>query len=266
MQFIEFPRWALYLEYSNSADGGARNGPVEAWTNDGQEIELSVGFYYTLRKEGIQSMFFNHKQFNWENIVEDVGASALREVATRYTAGAFFTQRNVIQDAMVAELRSQLQDAYAIEVELVQFNFLAVRIPSDFEDAVEARVVVAQQVQTIAGPQRQSNLTQAEITFIGADADRQRRTVFAQAEAEALLVRARATADTLLSFATARGEALRNLTLALGWRDNSTSPTAAQQQATAKLLLRYLWYKTVQADPASGTQLFVNFPQSVLQV
>ncbi len=256
----------MYLEYSNSAEGGSRNGPVEAWTNDGQEIELSVGFYYLLEKDGIHDLFFNHAEHNWVLVIEDVGASALREVATRYTAGDFFTRRNEIQAAMVTELRSQLDAAYKLSVNVLQFNFLGVNIPDAFENAVEARVVVAQQVQTIAGPQRQSNLTSAEITYIGADADRQRRTVFAQAQAEARLIRARATANTLLSFATARGEALRNLTLALGWRDNSTSPTIAERQATAQLLLRYLWYKSVQADADAGTDLFLNFPQSVLQV
>jgi len=239
---------------------------VEAWTNDGQEIELSVGFYYELNKDGIEELYFNHAQYNWGPIIEDVGASALRDVSTRYIAGDFFTKRNEIQDAMLVELRARLDAAFAISVQVIQFNFLDVRIPAAFEDAVEARVVVAQQVQTIAGPFRQSNLTAAEITYIGQDADRQRRSVFADAEADALLIRARATANTLLSFASARGAALQNLSLALGWRDNSTTPTQAERQATTQLLLRYLWYKTVQANPDTSTELFINFPSSVLQV
>lgn len=39
-RFIKFPKKPQYVEFSDSADGGVQNGPVAAWSNDGQEIEV----------------------------------------------------------------------------------------------------------------------------------------------------------------------------------------------------------------------------------
>lgn len=260
-RFINFPRNSLYLEFSDSSTGGARNGAVEAWTNDGQNIKLSVSFYYRLQKGGIEDLYFAYNEEGWKPVIEDIAAEAFREVSTQFTAEDFFTQRNRISEQMQTQLVARLDGAFKISADVLQFNFLEVEIPSQFEAAVESRVIVSQEVQTIAGPQRQTALTGAEIQWISANATRARRIIFAEAQRQAAVTRARASAGALSTYSDARGKALAELAETLGW-SNSTAPLPRED--TVARLLRYQWYKVVQQGGSAATDLLVNYPKAVL--
>lgn len=90
--FYKYPRVLTYVEFSG-------NSVLDVWSADGQAVLVEVSFYYKLRGDQIHNIFYTYGS-NIDEVVRDMAAETVRDVATNYNTLEFFTNRSSIDQSM----------------------------------------------------------------------------------------------------------------------------------------------------------------------
>jgi len=133
-EFIRFPRRLIYLEFSDSSDGGRDLRPLRAWSRDGQEVDLDVGVYIRLPQESVLSIYRNFRE-GWRPVLQDITVNAVRDTATEFNTISFFEARQAI-DARIKQLLNARMEERMPGVSVAQLHMLEIRVPDAFETAV----------------------------------------------------------------------------------------------------------------------------------
>lgn len=74
----QFPRKLQYVEFSSSSEGGSRNTVVNAWSRDGQEILLEMGFYFQVVPDTLATLFYEYTEDGYLPVIEDIATNTFR--------------------------------------------------------------------------------------------------------------------------------------------------------------------------------------------
>ena len=74
----QFPRKLQYVEFSSSSEGGSRNTVVNAWSRDGQEILLEMGFYFQVVPDTLAALFYEYTEDGYLPVIEDIATNTFR--------------------------------------------------------------------------------------------------------------------------------------------------------------------------------------------
>ena len=183
--FIKYPRNLQYSEFSNSGDSAkasavcdtaagcleqtanlaytaqrmfehyhlppactAYTPQVSAWSSDGQEILLEIGFYYRLPRDNLVNLYLEiggtdngHDDVvnKLDHLVLNIAAETFKHVSTKFETRQFFTERLAVKESMHQELVTRLE---AFKVTVPRFQLLDIDVPASFASAVEGMCTV----------------------------------------------------------------------------------------------------------------------------
>lgn len=273
----------IYIEFSNSADGGRNLRPLRAWSRDGQEVDLDIGMYFRIPQTSVLPVYRRHRD-GWRAVLQDVAVNAIRDTATEFDTIAFFEARQAI-DERIKELIDERVDAQLPGVTVAQLHMLEIRVPTRFEEAVREKVI--RNVERVALTfRRNSTLERQKIREIDAVAARRVAEINSNTTKRATILRAGAAARAQLDFANNRANILRTVAARLGFAHEGGVPVPLGSEPSAAMnvsmpeTLQFLYSEVTrgqrtafsvsngQVDSATSSapkHLVVNFPEVVIR-
>ena len=209
---------------------------LEMWTADGQWVTLEASFMYKLVWDELP-LLYSKLRFDYEATLIRMATDALKGVSTTFETVAFFSRRGEIREAMFEEVRRVLRE---LHVEVVAFQLRQVSVSSQWEAAIEAKLLSAQLRRTVEFHQLTAAIS-ADIAVVLADADTTVAIEQATASTAAQQLVATFAALVGLNVTRAEGMALQGLRQRLG-----LSEAQLLQYATVRRLV------APSGVPASG--------------
>ena len=209
---------------------------LEMWTADGQWVTIEASFMYRLVRDELP-LLYSKLRFDYEPSLIRMATATVKGVSTSFETVAFFSRRGEIRQAMFDEVRSVLRE---LHVEVVAFQLRKVSVSSEWEKAIEAKLLSAQLRRTVEHHQLTAALN-ADIDVVLADADASVAVEQAEAATAAQQHIATFAALVALNVTRAEGAALQDLRQRLG-----LSEAQLLQYATARRLV------APSGVPASG--------------
>lgn len=249
--FVTYPANLQYIEFSSSSDGGLNNHVVNAWTKDGQEIFVEVGFYYQIIKEKLPELYYLYGE-DYRPVIENIATNVFRDVSTRYDTIQFFTQRDAINNVMHAALDARLRET--VYVAVPRFNLLSLDMPDTFETAIVDKVIKEQDKKTLEFKQVSGVITE-ETKLEQAKASKAIIILQANSTAQGTLIVKKAEADAFEALQTGAAALRKTLAAELGL--TSGSPTQYDE------LMHYMWLDIVRGQ-AANSKLVFNVPNMLL--
>lgn len=249
--FVTYPANLQYIEFSNSAEGGARNKKINLWTKDGQEVFAEIGFYYQIIRSELSTLYYLYGE-EYISVIEDIATNTFRDVSTRYDTIQFFTQRDAINNVMHAALDARLRETVMVTVP--RFNLLSLDMPDRFETAIVDKVIKEQEKKTLEF-QQVSGVIVEETKLEQAKANKAITILQANSTAQGTLIVAKAKADAFLSLQTGAASLRKTLATELGL--TSGSPVQYDE------LMHYMWLDVVRGQ-AGNSKLVFNVPNMLL--
>jgi len=250
-RFIHFPSNLITLSYGNRTYSGrddqteirARTGAdssAGAASSGGQPVSFSISFQYQLAKTDIPRVY-NQFGTQWDIQYLRFAQQAITNVAQEFTPRAFWTERHVVERAMLLAVNSSLyENGFATVFEL---QLRAVGFQSSYEQTIiniqlqeQLRVTKSYQLE-VTKVVKQVDLMQSEtdagVTEINAEAARERAVIEGEANAQALQLEQ-----------NARSTMYKRLRDHLGW--------------SADNFLQYVKMKALNAQPDNNVVVGVN--------
>jgi len=198
-EFLRFPANRLTLSFGNNSrdDRGeipARTGPGEFDTESGgQPMTLSISFQYQLDKEKIPQIYETFG-INWETSYLRFAQQAVTDAAQQFTPSSFWMRRSDVERAILRSVNTSLFRQGFAQCKRLQLR--AVGFKPSYEATItniqmqsQLRVTKEYQ-QEVTRVEKQVDLmaseTQATVTRIGAEAQRESSIIINQANANAL--------------------------------------------------------------------------------
>lgn len=228
--FVKFPSTLVVAEF-------AGNDVLSAWSQEGQEVFLEVGFYYRLDRGKLVDIY---KRYNdaYHNRMLQIAKRVIKQVTIQFTAIQFFSNRTLIGERMNRDLRVSLASEDMI---LELFALRAVDIPDAFEDKVEDKVVTLQTANT-ASYRKDTAIARAANSVQEGNGYAAINKTLAEANARALLTVETARAEGMQLLATAEADAYEQLSSILG--------------LSAGPFLKYRWAQLLASlESRTGTDL-----------
>jgi len=207
--FIKFPSTLIAAEF----DGGDN---LTAWSAEGQEVYLEVGFYYRLDRSFLIDIYKRYDD-QYNNRMLQIAKRVIKQVTIQYTAIQFFSDRTIIGERMNRDLRTSLADENMI---LELFALRSVDIPDAFEAKVQDKVVTLQTAKTASYRKDTAIARAANDVQEGYGYAVINRTL-AEANARALLTVETAHAEGIKLLAAAEANAYQQLSSVLGLSSTS---------------------------------------------
>lgn len=229
--FIKFPSTVIAVKFS--ADEG-QSLPVRSY--DGLLIKLDISFEYNLIQTELPALYLKFKD-QFDDPISKVAREAVRVAASQFQATDFFSGRNNVSVAMFNELQSRLQNFHC---RLNSYQLLNIKLPTQFDNAIQQTEVTRQQIATAQQQQGQALIeaaTQVEVsiqqaTVIKTKADTEANALITQGNAEVAAITARAN-NLVAGYETVQ--------------NYSSSPFTASQ------LLAYHWVQSLASTAATLT-------------
>jgi hypothetical protein len=209
---------------------------LEMWTADGQWVTIEASFMYRLVRDELP-LLYSKLRFDYEPSLIRMATDTLKGVSTSFETVAFFSRRGEIRQAMFDAVRRVLRE---LHVEVVAFQLRKVSVSSEWEAAIEAKLLSAQLRRTVDHHLLTAAIS-ADIEVVLADADATVAVEQAEAATAAQQHIATFAALVALNVTRAEGAALQDLRQRLG-----LSEAQLLQYATARRLV------APSGVPASG--------------
>jgi len=251
--FIKYPSNWVYMEFSSQAN--AAYDEVGVWTRDRQEITIEFGFYYQLDPEHLIDLHYKYGK-KYVSVIKDISLNAVRDITTLYETADFFTDRNIINLAMHAEIAERLGETLWARVP--DFNFLRVSVPPSFAAAVLNKVITVQLKSTLEFTQVEQTV-RANTNVLVATYEQFVTTQLALFQANATITTQKAAADAFYSVTVAKAGLVKDLASKLSFV-NPPAPITGLVATNTTALLKFLYVDLLQslaADPQ--TDLAVDF-------
>ena len=176
--FIHFPSGLRTIEFSGSPN--ADIDKLNARTNDGVSLGVSLSFQYTLNKDELPELY-DQSNTNYESTFVSIARDIVMQTVAAYEADTFWTNRNNITDTLLDNLDESLQSAHA---SCVGLQLLEVTIPTNLEESIVA-TQVEKQLSSTKVYEREAELIRQDIDILNSQCDQNITTITAAAEAEA---------------------------------------------------------------------------------
>ena len=176
--FIHFPSGLQTIEFSGSPN--ADIDKLNARTNDGVSLGVSLSFQYTLNKEDLPELY-DQSNTNYESTFVSIARDIVMQTVAAYQANTFWTNRTEITDTLLENLDEALQNAHA---SCVGLQLLEVTIPTNLEESIVA-TQVEKQLSSTKVYEREAELIRQDIDILNSECDQNITTITAAAEAEA---------------------------------------------------------------------------------
>lgn len=232
-------QWQL-VDFSNDKEGFG-GPPLSVFSNNGQTVTIEVSFYFRIDENNIFQIYALAAQ-NYVGIIERKSQEVMKNVASRFSTGQFFTDRESIANAMRVELNKALYDL--VYVYVPTFQLRAVTLPADLEKALVDKVVADQNKRT-EELKRNITIIQADTQVIQAQAQANVTVAIQQATSNAFQVTETARAQAKKVVLDAQSSVLLTLKNGLGFTNNSQ-------------LFNYMYAQQI-SGATSGSKLLVGF-------
>ncbi|KAL4470381.1 hypothetical protein ABPG74_011992 [Tetrahymena malaccensis] len=154
--FLIFPKTVINIEFSN--ERGASAGMIMGRTQDGLQVNLEISFQYKLIVKDLYNLYTRFG-LKYEQVFVYQSIDILQEMATKYTASDFFTDRFNIGTEMQNKLNEYFQKEFCSSVEFFQLR--KVDLPDKFEHSIQETEV---QKQSISKAQAQKQKIEVELS------------------------------------------------------------------------------------------------------
>ena len=178
-------------------------------SSDGLPIEISYSFTYQLN-QNVDDVYrfyldFGSKDRAEQDVFGFIAQKTVRDVASRFEAFDYFSQREVINEAMQEQLDTELSTLYC---NITTFQITNMEIPSDFVTVIEQTQVAIQEIE-IAEYEQEKVIIAAE-GLVGVETTLANITILtANATAQSLLVGVTAATDALYNRTVEAADALK---------------------------------------------------------
>lgn len=227
--FLKFPSTVQTIEFSHEhqADGQ----PLRSRTNDGLEVALEVSFQYQLNSNNLTKLY-NKYGMNYNPIFVNMAMDLITEMATKYSATEFFSNRTTIGVDMEHGLRLEFDAKAFSDVPFYQLR--AVTLPQEFENAIQDTEVKKQDIQT-ATAEKDNQEVQMET-----------KVLQAKQQAQAIALAANATAQSTILNMDAY---VQQFNLAQALQAEALKPIYDKLDKNETLLLEYMNARTLRDHP-----------------
>jgi len=226
-KFIKFPSTLVVAEF---------DGPnvLSAWSAEGQEVYLEVGFYYRLDRSKLVEIYKRYDD-HYHNRMLQIATRVIKQVTIQFQAIEFFSNRTLIGARMDRDLRVSLA---AEDMILELFALRAVDIPDAFENKIQDKVVTLQTAKT-ASYRKDTAVARASNDVQEGNGYAIINKTLAEANARAVLTVETARAEGIRLLAAAEAEGYEKLSSVLG--------------LSAGPFLKYRWAQLLASLEASSS-------------
>lgn len=217
--------------------------------SDGLPFDLSYSYTYQIN-DNIDDLYRFYLDFGEDGeestIFQSFAASAVHDVASRYTAFEYFEKRELINEAMKEKVNTRLHRVYA---KITTFQITNMEVASQFADVIEETQVAIQEVDVQT--QEKAKVVVKAAALLAVAEEKSKITVaLSAATAGALNVAVQAEGEALAYRLQLQGESLQNLTTTWG-------------PMTTDNILDYLYYSALRESKASALHFSSAFPAGV---
>ena len=204
VSFLKFPTTLNAAEFAGS-------NQLSAWSAEGQEVFLEVGFYYRLDRGKLVDIYKKYEDKYHARMLQ-VAKRVIKQVTIQYQAIQFFSNRTMIGEKMARDLRVNL----AVEDMILElFALRAVDIPDAFEAKIQSKVVTLQTAKT-ATYRKDTAVARAANAVQEGNGYAKINKTLAEAAARATLTLESARAEGIKLLAQAEADAYERLATVLG--------------------------------------------------
>eukprot|EP00929_Paragymnodinium_shiwhaense_P016860 TRINITY_DN125524_c0_g1_i1.p1 TRINITY_DN125524_c0_g1~~TRINITY_DN125524_c0_g1_i1.p1 ORF type:complete len:312 (-),score=69.66 TRINITY_DN125524_c0_g1_i1:68-1003(-) len=147
--FLRFNSTVTTVQFSHDLENSAA-GPLKSRTADGLEVALELSFQYVLIPDQLYKMYSFYGP-DFHNVFVKMSMDLLTVAATKHIAQAYFVNRTNIGNMMEETLKTHFRERAFVDVPLFQFQ--AVSLPQEFEDAIKKTQVAEQQIKRVSAEQ-----------------------------------------------------------------------------------------------------------------
>jgi len=239
--FIKFPRVVNNMYFGDEFQQGVTvNGPtLQSRTQDGLTVGIEVSFQYKLASAGLFQMYQTFGE-DYTMILLRMAIEQLTTATTKHNAHDFFTNRTGLSQEMHSALDSHFQKHGFSEVPFFQLR--TVKLPKDFEDAIQDTQVKEQEIQ-VAKAQQDQNRINYETTLLQAAQNVQVLNQQAQAESASIYAQNDAYCRQYRLTQTLQAKAMAGIASGTEWNPQE--------------LLEYLRIRAVREHPSERTTVRV---------
>mmetsp|Transcript_91001 Transcript_91001/g.161172 ORF Transcript_91001/g.161172 Transcript_91001/m.161172 type:complete len:298 (+) Transcript_91001:115-1008(+) len=235
--FIKFPRNvnSVYFLDVNSKD--VQGPALQSRTKDGLTVYLEISFQYKLKPEDLYQMYTTLGE-NYQDVLIRMAIEQLTTAATKHVAYDFFTNRTGIADEMHRMLASHFEHHGFSYVPFFQLR--TVRLPPDFEKAIEDTQVKEQEIK-VAQAVQATNRVSYETRVVQAEQQFKILQQQAAGQANSTIARNDAWCQQYRITQMLQAKALSKMKSDAGW--------------TSEQLLEYLRIRAVRDHPSENTMV-----------
>ncbi len=181
-----------------AASEGAGRPPIQARTNDGQEVIIDVTVIYRVAPDTVNQVYRDWRAGYEEGAVVPFTREEVRDAISELSVAQVYGQRTGLGPTIFELLTQRLRNE---GLELVELAVRNITFSQEFVEAVEQKQIAEQNVE------RASN--EAEAVRRVAEGERDAAVTRAEGERDAAIARAEGEAKAILLRAEAEAEALR---------------------------------------------------------
>lgn len=176
--FLTFPATIQNVEFTDYK--GADSAPLQARTEEGLTVTLSLAFQYKLVKASVGQLYEAYTDKYESNFIR-IARGAIIEEAAKYNSAEYWTNRKAIGAAIKKLINDRLATAYAT-CESIQI--LSVDLPASRESAI-VNSQVTKQINNQKQYEQEATQGRAAISVDWSETDRTITVIQGNAQAEA---------------------------------------------------------------------------------
>lgn len=236
--FLKFPSTVQTIQFSHEPD--SVGPPLRSRTNDGLEVALESSLQYQLNASALTALYRKYGMA-YESIFVNIAMDLITQVATKYAATDFFSNRTTISLGMETTLKDTFESQAFANVPFFQLR--SVSLPPEFEQAIQQTEVKKQDIQT-AQAEKDNMQVQMET-----------KVLQAQQQAMAIALAANATAQSTMLNMEAY---VKQFGLAQRLQAQSFAPIHDKLKKNDTLLMDYMRARAMRDHPDHNSVVSIS--------
>lgn len=260
-QTVDAPGFSLFSYETEKPWGTSTRGfgTIKARTKEGLVVFMDILISYKLtttndKGQKAKQLYQIYRNFehNWDEMLQRLVVSEVKDVAAKHEAFEFFASRATISKSMFNHLKTTCQQYH---ITINSLNVLNLQFPVEFESAVEQTEIVVQQTNTTKYLMEAMQIeaeTRELVASIQKDINIEKET----ASGEAKLEIDKATAEAIIARLETQRKALLNVKQTLKLTDKIND-------SAANKLLAFMWVYSLKYNNADLVRLATGLPKDL---
>ncbi len=145
-QLITVPVHDVALHFTADVQTEGREKPIDVLTRDGLPIIVELTVIYRVNRDSAAELYVQYGG-DWEaNFLRPTVRSAVRNVASRFKAVDFYSQRQEVEAAIDREIRKAVSEKNP-KLQIVDVRVRQLKLPQDFVRSIESKLVAQQEAE-----------------------------------------------------------------------------------------------------------------------